>query len=152
MGSIWFYWVLLGFTGFYWVVTVFFWVFLSLTGVLWFSSSVTGFQWVLLGFTGFQSIETMWFFSGCCCSVSHWCFDGGVVFRMPWPILGVEYLFEYLFEYLDRAFSLAAAVWKRSVFYCRYRVLSILLFLRLFGFCYRELPSFMFGPCSISFN
>ena len=59
-----FYWVLLWFTGFYWVFTGFYWV---LLGFYWFLLGIigfllgftgfywvfTGFYWVLLGFTGF---------------------------------------------------------------------------------------------------
>ena len=50
------YWVLLGFTVFFWV----FWVFIGFTGCLlgfsvffWVLIGFTGFYWVLLGFTGF---------------------------------------------------------------------------------------------------
>ena len=42
--------ILLGFTGFFWVLPVFF---LGFTGFYWVSLGFTGFYWVLLGFTTF---------------------------------------------------------------------------------------------------
>ena len=51
MFFIWFYWVLLGFTGFHWVL-------LGFTGFYWVLLGFTGFHWVLLGFTGLTRVVT----------------------------------------------------------------------------------------------